>query len=97
MKNVYNIIDESPFYFDKKGLRMYFSSEFNRKRFKEAYEKFIKEENIKLNNRYNFRVDLSLPLLLSYYQRIEKRGFRIYRIEDNFRLLKDINFSSIIL
>lgn len=97
MKNVYNIIDESPFYLEKEGFTFYFSSEFNRKRFEKSYKEYLKEENSKINNRYNFKVDLTIPLLLSFYQRIEKRGFRVYRTIDNFKLIKTINFSSIML
>ena len=97
MKNVYNIIDESPFYFDKNGLRFYFSSELNRKRFKEKFKEWILEENNKINHRYNFNVNLSIPLLFSLYSRIEKRGFRVYSLADEFLLLKEINFSSNII
>ena len=46
MKNVYNIIDDSPFYFDKKGLRFYFSSELNRERFNSKYKEYLNEENL---------------------------------------------------
>lgn len=97
MKNVYNIIDESPFYLDRKGLRFYFSSELNRTRFNNQYKNYLVEENTKLNNRYLFSVDLSIPLLLSLYLKIEKRGFKVLRIDDNFKLNKDIKFSTIIL
>lgn len=97
MKNVYNIIDESPFYFDKNGLRFYFSSELNRKRFKDKFKEWILEENTKLNNRYLFNIDLTTPLLLSLYMKIEKRGYKVLRIDDNFKLNKDLKFSTIIL
>lgn len=97
MKNVYNIIDESPFYLDKKDYRFYFSNELNRSRFDSKYKEYLLEENTKLNNRYLFSVDLSIPLLISLYIKIEKRGFKVLRIEDNFRLNKDIKFSTFIL
>lgn len=97
MKSVYNIIEESPFYLDKNGYRFYFSSELNRKRFNSKYKEWILEENSKLNNRYLFFVDLYTPLLISLYIKIEKRGFKVLRINDNFKLNKDIKFSTIIL
>lgn len=97
MKNVYNIIDESPFYLDKNGFRFYFSSELNRTRFNNRVKEYLQEENLKLNHRYLFNIDLKCPLLLSLYLKIEKRGFKVIRIEDNFKLNKDIKFSTIIL
>lgn len=97
MKNVYNIIEESPFYLDIENYRFYFSSEFNRVRFENKYKEYIKEENNKINHRYNFNVNLSIPLLFSLYSRIEKRGFRVYSLTDEFLLLKEIKFSSNII
>ena len=96
MKNVYNIIDESPFYFTLKGIEFYFSSEFNLRRFKERYKNYIKEENAKINHRYNINIELFYPLLLSLYKKIEKRGFKIYDTNLDLLLINEIKFSTII-
>lgn len=96
MKNVYNIIEESPIYFEKGGIQFYFSSEFNLRRFKDSYKDYIKEENRKINNRYKIYVDLTYPLMLSLYVKIEKRGFKVFDTNLNLLLINDIKFSTII-
>lgn len=96
MKKVYNIIDESPFYFELNGINFYFSSEFNLKRFKDSWKTYIKEENTKFLNRYNVGVDLTLPFIFSLYKKIEKRGYKVLT-NSNFKLNKDLKFSTIIL
>lgn len=96
MKKVYNIIDESPFYFELNGINFYFSSEFNLKRFKDSWKTYIKEENTKFLNRYHVGVDLTLPFIFSLYKKIEKRGYKVLT-NSNFKLNKDLKFSTIIL
>lgn len=96
MKKVYNIINESPFYFELNGINFYFSSEFNLRRFKDSWKSYIKEENTKFLNRYNVGVDLTLPLIFSLYKKIEKRGYKVLT-NSNFKLNKDLKFSTIIL
>lgn len=94
MNQVYNIIEESIYFLDKGGLRFYFSSEFNRKRFKEKSTSYIKEENRKIVNRYKQNIDLTQYMLVSLYKKIEKRGFRVYLLEDNIKLFENITFHS---
>ena len=96
MKKVYNIINESPFYFELNGINFYFSSEFNLRRFMDSWKSYIKEENTKFLNRYNVGVDLTLPLIFSLYKKIEKRGYKVLT-NSNFKLNKDLKFSTIIL
>ena len=57
MKNVYYELEESPFWLEYKDLKLYFSSDFNRERFKEKAKEYIRNENLKLNTRYRFKVD----------------------------------------
>ena len=59
------------------GINFYFSSEFNRKRFENNVDDYIKVETLKMINRYKVKANWSLLLMVAYYKKIEKRGFRI--------------------
>ena len=74
---VYNNIEDSNFKLEVGKLRLYFSSEFNLKRFKDNYEKYISDENFKLENKYHVKILANYYLLIAFYKKIEKRGFRI--------------------
>lgn len=56
---------------------LYFSSKFNRKRFLENVGEYIHNENLKLSIMYKIDIDATKLLILSYYKKIEKRGFRV--------------------
>lgn len=81
---VYQNIEESPFYYDYENFRFFFSSAFYRRNFKNRIDSYINEETFRLKNRYKvinekfFDKMLKEILLISYYKRIEKRGFRVY-------------------
>ena len=92
MAEVYNIIEDSVFYQDKKGLRFYFSSEFNKKRFKKGVDLFIKTENRKVENRYKVRIDLDQFMAITFYKRIEKRGFRVFDLDNKYYLTGQTQF-----
>lgn len=94
MKQVYNVIEDSIYYTDRKGLRFYFSSEFNKQRFLNSLEEYIKNENRKLTNRYKVSIDLVQYMALSLYKKIEKRGFRVYHIKDEYYLHEQIQFNT---
>lgn len=74
---VYNDINDSNYCVELDKIKIYFSSEFNKERFLNGYESFIKEENLKIQNKYKVNIIANYYLLFSYYKRIEKRGFRI--------------------
>lgn len=83
---VYNNIDESPYFYEYKEYKFYFSSEFYQRNFRMRLESYVKEETYKLKNRYKilntkFLKDLEEILYISLYKRIEKRGFRIYKYD----------------
>lgn len=82
---VYQDIFESNYYYDYESYRLYFSSLFNKKRFIERIEEFIKDENIKNSNKYGVKIDLTNYLIIVLYKKIEKRGFRVY---NNSELIK---------
>ena len=76
-KMVFLNIEESNYILEKDGLRFYFSSEFNKNRFKFRVDDYILEETLKLHNKYKIKANYSLILLLSFYRKIEKRGWRV--------------------
>lgn len=61
---------------------LYFSSLFTRKRFLENVGEYIHNENLKLSIMYKIDIDATKLLILSYYKKLEKRGFRVL-INDN--------------
>ena len=56
---------------------LYFSSLFLRKKFLDTVGNYIHNENIKLSLNYKIDIDATKLLLLSYYKKIEKRGFKV--------------------
>lgn len=60
-----------------KNYIFYFSSELYLKKFKEGLLNFIFLENTKISNKYKIKIDLSDYLSVSFYKKIEKRGFRV--------------------
>ena len=99
-KHVYYNIEESDIELQYKDIILYFSSDFNRERFQNRIVDFVNDENFKLKAKYNVEVELSKMLILSYYSKIEKRGFRVYEkvvnIKNNENKLIRINKSDII-
>ena len=77
--HVYYDIFESDISIQYKDIIMFFSSEFNANRFQNKILNFIKEENDKLKSKYNVIVEFDEMLIIAYYKKIEKRGFRCYK------------------
>jgi len=71
----------------------YFSSEFYMNKFKNEVQEFIMIETIKLQNKYKVKLNISLYLAVSFYKRIEKRGFRIVHKSNGF-LIDETNVFS---
>ena len=99
-KNIYNDINESDLFIQYKDLILYFSSDVNVNRYQTKIINFINEENIKLKIKYNVTVDFSEMLIIAFYKKIEKRGFRVYKkvfdISNNEYYLQNINEHDII-
>lgn len=88
-KIVYNDIEESIYYLDYKEYTLYFSSAFYLRNFKLRFPTFYREEMYKLRNRYHvknikFFEILEEVLIIAYYKRIEKRGFRVYKNNERY-------------
>lgn len=74
---IYYNIDESDYYVEYNTYKFYFSSQFYKDKFKDKIEKFIEEENYKLQSRFNLDLDFKDMLVFHLYQKIEKRGFKV--------------------
>lgn len=86
---IYQDLEESNFYCNFGEFQFYFSSEFNRNRFENKCYSYIIEEINKLKNRYNFKTlkiiqELKNALAITFYKKIEKRGFRVYKKGERF-------------
>lgn len=71
-------IKESDYSYNFKGLSFYFSSKQYLEKFKNNIEDYINNETMKLKVKYNIIFSIDLILMLAYYKKIEKRGFRVY-------------------
>lgn len=79
---VFSNIEDSNYFVDLFGVRYYFSSESYKLKFKKRVFDYIKDETIKIKNKYQIKININEYLAVSLYHKIEKRGFRIYRIEN---------------
>lgn len=97
-KHLYYNIDDSDISLSYNNLLLYFSSDLNAERFKSRIIDYINLENSKLKVKYNVDLDLTDMLIISYYNKVEKRGFRIYKeVTYNDELcLKKVNKDDII-
>lgn len=81
---IYHDIEDSEFFADYKQFRFYFSSDSYRRKFAWKIEEYIHTEYSKLKYKYLINENqvetetLKLILLLNFYKRLEKRGFRVY-------------------
>lgn len=63
--------------------QFYFSSIFNLRRFKRDYKSYVELETSKLIAKYHVNIDLTDYLIVAFYKKIEKRGFRILTYNEN--------------
>ena len=82
MKRVEYDINKSEYVCEVNDLEFYFSSEFNKMRFELNCMNFIDEETNKLKARYHVDLDIEDYLLVVFYMKIEKRGFKVYKNGD---------------
>ena len=99
-KKVYYDLTESTEYVELLNTRFYFSSSFNKERFLSGYESFIKEEENKIIAKYKINISIRFYLLLSYYLKIEKRGFYVVKdknniINKNTIIFTELNFNEL--
>lgn len=95
MKRVEYDINKSEYYFKVNKLTFFFSSKFNKTRFENGYIEYVQEETNKIKAKYKVDINLTNYLLLAYYKKIEKRGFKVLTYDDNdviIELSKDYTF-----
>ena len=95
MIRVYQDLSESVYIYNYEGLDFYFSSEFNLGRFKKSVEDFVKIESLKMQNRYKVKSNWNLLLAISFYKKIEKRGFRVEEESGKKIIPEDIIFAKL--
>lgn len=89
-RGVYLDIFESDYYYDLDGVRYYFSSQLYLNKFKDNVINYVNENSIKLKLRYKINLNFDLFFTLSYYKKVEKRGFRVVDISTEKTISKDI-------
>lgn len=95
MKRVEYDINKSEYYFKINKLTFFFSSKFNKTRFENGFIEYVQEETNKIKAKYKVDINLTNYLLLAYYKKIEKRGFKVLTYDDNdviIELSKDHTF-----
>lgn len=95
MKRVEYDINKSEYYFKVNKLTFFFSSKFNKTRFENGFIDYVNEETNKIKAKYKVDINLTNYLLLAYYKKIEKRGFKVLTYDDNdviIELSKDHTF-----
>ena len=95
MKRVEYDINKSEYYFKVNKLTFFFSSKFNKSRFENGFIEYVNEETNKIKAKYKVDINLTNYLLLAYYKKIEKRGFKVLTYDDNdviIELSKDYTF-----
>jgi YHS domain-containing protein len=96
-RGIYLNLNDSDYYLDIEGLRVFFSSKFNKERFTKNIMNYVEEENQKIINKYHMNINLKLFLMISYYKKIEKRGFRIKDLSNNIEINPDSKIINTIL
>lgn len=76
-RGIYYNLKESTYILDYNGYRLYFSSEFYKNKFELEVESFINYETLKLENKFKCRLFLRSMLIISFYKKVEKRGFYV--------------------
>ena len=96
---IYLDLKESEYKINYNGLIYYFSSELYMNKFKNNVKKFIIEETAKIKARYKINIYLDTMLSLSFYKKIEKRGFRVVfkENEKTIELTQDVLIANQIL
>ena len=82
-KRVEYDINKSMYVFKVDNLIFYFSSAFNLLRFHDRYPDYIEEETNKLQAKYHVYLDIKKYLLIAFYKKIEKRGFKVLTYQNN--------------
>lgn len=93
-RGIYYDLRESEYVFKYGSLTFYFSSNLYREKFSERIDYYLKNETMKLNNKYQCKLEGNEMFALNLYKNIEKRGFRVYyydyELNNNYSVLTTI-------
>lgn len=90
-------LKKSKYFYNLNGLIFYFSSLVYLKKFKSNIKQYIEIESIKIKNKYGININLEYYLSISYYKKLEKRGFRVFDEIQNKEIPENITFINNIL
>lgn len=71
-------IDDNNFVYEYDNMLFYFSSLLYYKKFEKLLSEYLKNETLKLKNKFNCTIVCDEMILLNLYKKIEKRGFKVY-------------------
>lgn len=89
-RGIYNDLKESDYSYNFEGLTFFFSSKKYQEKFKNNVKEYVINERIKNYVKYKVHNSFEIYYAISFYKKIEKRGFRI--IANN----KELNENTII-
>lgn len=75
---IYYDIDKSPYIYENIYFTFYFSSQFYKNKFINEVYNYTSNEQDKLKVKFKNKVDFLKILMLDYYKKVEKRGFKVY-------------------
>lgn len=81
-------IEESDYFYKINNLKFYFTSVFNQRRFINNFKYYVKEETFKLQSKYHINIDITNYLLVAFYKKIEKRGFKVLAYYPNGAIIE---------
>lgn len=96
-RGIYLNLEESEYFVIKSGLIFYFSSKQYLDKFVNEVDKYVKEQSIQINIKYKIYINVELYLLIAFYKRIEKRGFRIYDDIKKKEISENIRFANTLI
>lgn len=95
---IYYDIDKSPYKYETVYFDFYFSSQFYLNKFKREVYEYIDIEQNKLKVKFRHLVSFERILMLDYYTKVEKRGFKVYDklkekfVENDFKIWGDLRY-----
>lgn len=90
IRGIFNNIDESDYVYNIDGLTFFFSSNLYKEKFIKGLKDYLFYEQLKLKQKYNVNCNFDLYFMISFYKKIEKRGFKIIENTTKKQLNKDI-------
>ena len=90
-------IRESEYKSLKYGLVFYFSSKLYLDKFNNNVNRYVDEETLKLQNKYKITCNFEVYLAISYYKKIEHRGFYVIDEVSNYEIKDNSKFLSVLI